>query len=272
MDRFTVPTTYWHELEDGRVQCDVCPRACKLRDGQRGVCFVRAREGNGVVLTTYGRSSGFCVDPIEKKPLNHFLPGTPVFSFGTAGCNLACRFCQNWDISKSKEVDTLADAAWPEGLAAAALELAAFARTKGWQGPSLRMLFVPGPVGYAAWLDSNRELANGGNVVGAIHLREIGGEGRWFLHRAGKQGSPFEEGLRASFRVTSGEFHDHSPRFDPLASGHNPIATERLADLSFPNLVLGRSGVETLVDASSHGAKSDITSDANFLAALLEQL
>lgn len=161
--------------------------------------------------------------------------------------------------------ETLADAA-------ASLELAALARTKGWQGPSLRMLFVPGPVGYAAWLDSNRELANGGNVVGAIHLREIGGKGRWFLHRAGKQGSPFEEGLRASFRVTSGEFHDHSPRFDPLASGHNPIATERLADLSFPNLVLGRSGVETLVDASSHGAKSDITSDANFLAALLEQL
>ena len=102
MDRFTVPTTYWHRLDDGRVQCDVCPRACKLREGQRGLCFVRAREGDEIVLTTYGRSSGFCVDPIEKKPLNHFLPGTPVLSFGTAGCNLACRFCQNWDISKSQ--------------------------------------------------------------------------------------------------------------------------------------------------------------------------
>ena len=84
-----------------------------MREGQRGMCFVRAVEGGEVVLTTYGRSSGFCVDPIEKKPLNHFLPGTPVLSFGTAGCNLACRFCQNWDISKSKEIDTLADAAVP---------------------------------------------------------------------------------------------------------------------------------------------------------------
>ena len=80
----TVPTTYWHTLADGRVQCDVCPRACKMREGQRGLCFVRAVQGGEVVLTTYGRSSGFCVDPIEKKPLNHFLPGTPVLSFGTA--------------------------------------------------------------------------------------------------------------------------------------------------------------------------------------------
>jgi len=119
----TVPTKYWHPLEDGRVQCDVCPRACKLRDGQRGVCFVRAREGDAVVLTTYGRSSGFCIDPIEKKPLNHFLPGSSVLSFGTAGCNLACRFCQNWDISKSKEIDTLADAADPETIARAAQRL-----------------------------------------------------------------------------------------------------------------------------------------------------
>jgi pyruvate formate lyase activating enzyme len=119
----SVPTRYWHALDDGRVQCDVCPRACKLRDGQRGVCFVRAREGDGVVLTTYGRSSGFCVDPVEKKPLNHFLPGTSVLSFGTAGCNLACRFCQNWDISKSKETDTLADAASPEAIARRAEEL-----------------------------------------------------------------------------------------------------------------------------------------------------
>jgi pyruvate formate lyase activating enzyme len=119
----TVPTRYWHALDDGRVQCDVCPRACKLRDGQRGLCFVRAREGDGVVLTTYGRSSGFCVDPIEKKPLNHFLPGSAVLSFGTAGCNLACRFCQNWDISKSKEIDTLADAATPAGLVEAARDL-----------------------------------------------------------------------------------------------------------------------------------------------------
>jgi pyruvate formate lyase activating enzyme len=89
----SVPTRYWHPLEDGRVQCDVCPRHCRLHEGQRGLCFVRARDGDQIVLTTYGRSSGFCVDPIEKKPLYHFLPGTPVLSFGTAGCNLTCRFC-----------------------------------------------------------------------------------------------------------------------------------------------------------------------------------
>ena len=119
----THPTVYWHALEDGRVQCDVCPRECRLHEGQRGFCFVRACEGGEIVLTTYGRSSGFCVDPIEKKPLNHFLPGTPVLSFGTAGCNLGCKFCQNWDISKSREIDTLADAASPETIADAALRL-----------------------------------------------------------------------------------------------------------------------------------------------------
>ena len=119
----TVATKYWHALDDGRVQCDVCPRACKLQEGQRGLCFVRANQDGVVVLTTYGRSSGFCVDPIEKKPLNHFLPGTPVLSFGTAGCNLTCKFCQNWDMSKSREMDTLADAASPELLARAAQQL-----------------------------------------------------------------------------------------------------------------------------------------------------
>jgi len=122
-DPAVVPTRWWHRLDDGRVQCDLCPRFCKLRDGQRGLCFVRARQGDGVVLTTWGRSSGFCVDPIEKKPLNHFLPGTPVLSFGTAGCNLACRFCQNWDISKSREIDTLADRADPETIARTAGDL-----------------------------------------------------------------------------------------------------------------------------------------------------
>ncbi len=116
-------TTHWHALEDGRVQCDICPRACRLREGQRGLCFVRARESDEIVLTTYGRSSGYCIDPIEKKPLNHFLPGTPVLSFGTAGCNLACKFCQNWDISKSREMDTLMDQASPEAIADAAVRL-----------------------------------------------------------------------------------------------------------------------------------------------------
>jgi pyruvate formate lyase activating enzyme len=117
------PTRYWHRLADGDVQCDVCPRHCKLSEGQRGLCFVRARQGDAVVLTTFGRSSGFCVDPIEKKPLNHFLPGSAVLSFGTAGCNLTCRFCQNWDISKSREVETLSDSAAPHSIARAAERL-----------------------------------------------------------------------------------------------------------------------------------------------------
>ena len=123
VDTGTVPARYWHALADGRIQCDMCPRFCKLHDGQRGLCFVRMRHGDRIVLTTYGRSSGFCVDPIEKKPLNHFLPGTPILSFGTAGCNLACRFCQNSDISKSREVETLAAAASPETIAGAAERL-----------------------------------------------------------------------------------------------------------------------------------------------------
>jgi pyruvate formate lyase activating enzyme len=114
------PGRYWHRLDDGRIQCDLCPRDCRLHEGQRGACFVRQRTGDAMVLTTYGRSSGFCVDPIEKKPLNHFYPGSSVFSFGTAGCNLACKFCQNWDISKSREMDTLMDAASPQAIAEAA--------------------------------------------------------------------------------------------------------------------------------------------------------
>ncbi len=116
------PARWWHRLADGRLQCDLCPRDCRLHEGQRGLCFVRAREGDEIVLTTFGRSSGFCVDPIEKKPLNHFHPGSSVFSFGTAGCNLACKFCQNWDISKSREMDRLMDEASPERIAAVAQE------------------------------------------------------------------------------------------------------------------------------------------------------
>lgn len=118
----SVSGRYWHRIDDGRLQCDLCPRYCRLREGQRGLCFVRARHDDAIVLTTYGRSSGFCVDPIEKKPLDHFLPGTPVFSFGTAGCNLACKFCQNWDISKSRAFDRLQDRASPEMIAEAAIE------------------------------------------------------------------------------------------------------------------------------------------------------
>jgi pyruvate formate lyase activating enzyme len=112
---------WWHLLEDGRVQCDLCPRECKVRDGQRGFCFVRQARDGGMVLTSYGRASGFCIDPIEKKPLNHFYPGTSVLSFGTAGCNLGCRFCQNWDISKARATDRLTDWAAPNRVADAAV-------------------------------------------------------------------------------------------------------------------------------------------------------
>lgn len=119
-DNSRVPGRYWHMLDDGRIECDLCPRTCRLHEGQRAACFVRQRVGNEMQLTTWGRSSGFCIDPIEKKPLNHFYPGSSVLSFGTAGCNLACKFCQNWDISKSRDMDRLMDTATPEAIAAAA--------------------------------------------------------------------------------------------------------------------------------------------------------
>jgi pyruvate formate lyase activating enzyme len=117
------PTKYWRPVDEERIQCDLCPRYCRIKEGKQGFCYVRENHQGALVLTTYGRSSGFCIDPIEKKPLNHFLPGTPVFSFGTAGCNLACKFCQNWDISKSREMDTLADEASPEAIAQTARQL-----------------------------------------------------------------------------------------------------------------------------------------------------
>ncbi len=117
------PANWWHALDDGRLQCDLCPRECKLGEGQRGLCFVRARVDHQLVLDTYGRSSGFCLDPVEKKPLNHFYPGSSILSFGTAGCNLACKFCQNWDISKSRDTDKIGQHVGPAQIAAACLEL-----------------------------------------------------------------------------------------------------------------------------------------------------
>ncbi|MBI4533053.1 MAG: AmmeMemoRadiSam system radical SAM enzyme [Candidatus Melainabacteria bacterium] len=115
---------WWHTLEgDSCIHCDLCPRACVLKSGDRGFCFVRQNVGGQMILTTYGLSTGFCVDPVEKKPLNHFLPGTSVLSFGTAGCNLGCRFCQNWSISKSRETALLSEQATPEEIAEAAVKL-----------------------------------------------------------------------------------------------------------------------------------------------------
>ena len=116
------PAKYWHQLDNGKIQCDLCPHFCQLKEGQRGLCYTRGVENQQMRLHSYGKSSGFCVDPIEKKPLNHFLPGTPVLSFGTAGCNLTCKFCQNWDMSKSREMETLASNASPEILAKACIE------------------------------------------------------------------------------------------------------------------------------------------------------
>ncbi len=113
----------WWRRDDGRVVCELCPRRCAIPDGARGFCFVRQNLDGRLVLTTFGRSTGFCVDPIEKKPLFHFYPGTAVLSFGTAGCNLGCKFCQNWDISKSREVTRLSEQALPEEIAEAAVSL-----------------------------------------------------------------------------------------------------------------------------------------------------
>ncbi|MEC5399509.1 AmmeMemoRadiSam system radical SAM enzyme [Uliginosibacterium sp. H1] len=129
------PARWWHPLDDGRIECELCPRHCRLHDGQRAACFVRAREGGQLVLTTYGRSSGFCVDPIEKKPLNHFFPGSGVLSFGTAGCNLACKFCQNWDVSKSRDMDRLMDSASPSAIAVAARKTGALSAAFTYNDP-----------------------------------------------------------------------------------------------------------------------------------------
>ena len=137
-----IDTRYWHARPDGRVQCDMCPRACRMHEGQRGLCFVRGVEDGRVKLFTYGRSSGFCIDPIEKKPLNHFLPGSAVLSFGTAGCNLACKFCQNWDMSKSREMDTLADLAGPGELAAAAGQLGCASIAYTYNDPTVFMEYA----------------------------------------------------------------------------------------------------------------------------------
>ena len=157
-------TRYWSQLEDGRIQCDLCPRACKLHEGQQGLCFVRAREQDQIVLTTYGRSSGFCVDPIEKKPLNHFLPGTPVLSFGTAGCNLACKFCQNWDISKSRQMARLADAASPMDLAKAAADLGCRSLAYTYNDPVIFLEYAVDVAQAAAALDVKSVAVTAGYV------------------------------------------------------------------------------------------------------------
>jgi pyruvate formate lyase activating enzyme len=110
-----------HTLLDGRIECNLCPRNCRLREGQRGFCYVRQRVGDAIRLVSYGRTTGFCVDPIEKKPLNHFFPGSSVLSFGTVGCNLHCKFCQNWTMTRARRADRGAEVATPAEIAEAAL-------------------------------------------------------------------------------------------------------------------------------------------------------
>ena len=124
LDDGAMPGGWWsRDAGNERILCRLCPRHCHLKPGDRGFCFVRENRDGQMVLSTYGKSTGFCIDPIEKKPLNHFLPGTAVLSFGTAGCNLGCKFCQNWDISKSREVARLSEHAEPETVAEAARRL-----------------------------------------------------------------------------------------------------------------------------------------------------
>ena len=108
------PARYFEREEDGRLRCTLCPRECRLGEGQAGFCFVRQNVGGEMALLAYGKSTGFAVDPIEKKPLFHFLPGTEVLSFGTVGCNMGCRFCQNWNTSKARSSERYMETRTPE--------------------------------------------------------------------------------------------------------------------------------------------------------------
>ncbi len=113
---------WWRPLESGKLLCTLCPRLCEIPEGKAGFCFIRKNVGGQLVSLGYGRSTGFAVDPVEKKPLNHFLPGTTVLSFGTAGCNLGCKFCQNWSISKARLDENRSEEGTPEEVVELALQ------------------------------------------------------------------------------------------------------------------------------------------------------
>jgi len=104
------------------TQCDLCPRHCTLAEGQTGICGVRTCRDGIVTLLSYGKTSGFAVDPIEKKPLNHFYPGSKILSFGGIGCNLSCRFCQNAATAQSRDLSLLPSSATPEDIVRLAKE------------------------------------------------------------------------------------------------------------------------------------------------------
>ena len=121
------PAQWWHSEpadDAGMVVCELCPRQCRIANGNTGYCFARQNHNGRLVSAVYGRATGFCIDPIEKKPLYHFLPGTPTLSFGTVGCNLGCRHCQNWPTSRCRSLNTLVEQAAPERIAEAARQLA----------------------------------------------------------------------------------------------------------------------------------------------------
>lgn len=105
---------WWEVKDNGKILCTLCPRYCTIGEGQKGFCFIRENINGKLYSIGYGRPTGFAVDPIEKKPLSHFYPGTDILSFGTAGCNLGCKFCQNWTTSKSKYDDLRSVEASPE--------------------------------------------------------------------------------------------------------------------------------------------------------------
>ena len=112
---------WWEPMSDGRVHCYLCPRHCHIGEGQSGFCFIRVNQGGKLYSLGYASPAALQIDPIEKKPLNHFLPGTRVFSLGTAGCNMGCFFCQNWDISKSKSDQVHSTHIPPEDVVALAI-------------------------------------------------------------------------------------------------------------------------------------------------------
>ena len=118
----TLHEARWWEVDpDGRAHCYLCPRHCHIGDGQAGFCFIRINQGGTLYSLGYGAPAALQIDPIEKKPLNHFLPGTRVFSMGTAGCNMGCFFCQNWDISKSRSDQVNSTPLSPEDVVLAAI-------------------------------------------------------------------------------------------------------------------------------------------------------
>jgi pyruvate formate lyase activating enzyme len=135
------PARFFEQEGDGRLRCILCPRECRLAAGQAGFCSIRQNQAGEMVLLAYGKSTGFAVDPIEKKPLYHFLPGTAVLSFGTVGCNLGCRFCQNWNISKAR-------APGESMISVAAEDVVALAESAG--APSIAFTYND-PVIWAEW-------------------------------------------------------------------------------------------------------------------------